>query len=244
MKRLPGTRYAWNGDVALAYQVFGDGPVDLLYCQGYISHVDKNWESPYLARFLTGLGKLARVIHMDRRGWGCSDRFSPGDAPPLEVQVDDLAVVMDAAGSECAVIFTSCDTAPTGVLFAASNPARTAGLVLVDPTLAFYRDEEARREWAEINDRVRREWGTPAYGPENWSDEREFLDWFVPWSRSCVAPGALATESDAFGDVDVRGLLPSIHVPTLAVVPDDGYGTNPMDDQDWSLMAERILRPR
>ena len=78
MTRRPETRYAWNGDVALAFQVFGTGPVDLVYLQGYTSHVDLNWESPHLARFLRGLGERARVIHTDRRGWGCSDRFSPG----------------------------------------------------------------------------------------------------------------------------------------------------------------------
>jgi pimeloyl-ACP methyl ester carboxylesterase len=126
--------------------VFGAGVVDLVYLQGYISHVDLNWESPYLARFLRGLGERARVIHTDRRGWGCSDRFSPGDVAPLEVQVDDLVAVMDAAGSERAVIFTSVDTCPTGVLFAASYPERTAGLVLVDPLLAFYDTEASRRE--------------------------------------------------------------------------------------------------
>ena len=145
MTRRPETRYAWNGDVALAFQVFGAGPVDLVYLQGYVSHVDLNWESQYLARFLRGLGERARVIHTDRRGWGCSDRFSPGDVAPLEVQVDDLVAVMDAAGSERAVIFTSMDTCPTGVLFAATYPERTAGLVLVDPMLAFYDTEEARR---------------------------------------------------------------------------------------------------
>ena len=95
MTRRPETRYAWNGDVALAYQVFGAGPVDLVYIQGYTSHVDLNWESPHLARFLRGLGERARVIHTDRRGWGCSDRFSPGDVSPLEVQVDDLVAVVD-----------------------------------------------------------------------------------------------------------------------------------------------------
>src|SRR5438105_4745909 len=128
----PETRYAWNGAVALAYQVFGDGRIDLVYLQGYTSHVDLNWESPYLARFLKGLGQMARVIHTDRRGWGCSDRFSPGDVASLEVQVDDLIAVMDAVGSKRAVIFVSVDTGPTGVMFAASYPERTAGLVLCD----------------------------------------------------------------------------------------------------------------
>jgi class 3 adenylate cyclase/pimeloyl-ACP methyl ester carboxylesterase len=228
MRHRPETRYAWNGDVALAFQVFGTGPVDLVYMQGYTSHVDLNWESPYLARFLRSLGERARVIHTDRRGWGCSDRFSPGDVAPLEVQVDDLVAVMDAAGSERAVIFVSNDTAPTGVLFAATYPERTAGLVLVDPVVAYYDSEAARREWVEINDRVRREWGTPAYDREYWSDERAFLDWFVPWCRASVAPGALAAEADAFGSVDIRGVLSSIQVPTLVVGFLEGRGHVPI----------------
>jgi class 3 adenylate cyclase/pimeloyl-ACP methyl ester carboxylesterase len=221
-------RYAWNGDVALAFQVFGAGPVDLVYLQGYVSHVDLNWESAYLARFLRGLGERSRVIHTDRRGWGCSDRFSPGDVAPLEVQVDDLVAVMDAAGSERAVIFTSNDTCPTGVLFAATYPARAAGLVLVDPLFAWYDTEEARRVWAETNARVRREWGTPAYFGEFWHDVREQEDWYPRWGRASVAPGALAAESDAFGAVDVRDVLSSIHAPTLLVGSSGEVVTDPI----------------
>jgi class 3 adenylate cyclase/pimeloyl-ACP methyl ester carboxylesterase len=252
MTRRPETRYAWNGDVALAYQVFGAGPVDLVYMQGYTSHVDLNWESPHLARFLRGLGERARVIHADRRGWGCSDRFSPGDVAPLEVQVDDLVALMDAAGSERAVIFGSVDTCPTAILFAATYPDRTAGLVLVDPVVAFYDSEEARREWAEINDRVRREWGTPAYDREYWSDERAFLDWFVPWCRASVAPGALAAESDRYASVDVRGVLSSVQVPTLVVgdleggdhVPTFGRLEGGEAAGTAQLVAERITGAR
>ncbi len=228
MARRLEVRYAWNGDVALAFQVFGAGPVDLVYLQGYVSHVDLNWDSPHLARFLRGLGARARVIHTDRRGWGCSDRFSPGDVAPLEVQVDDLVAVMDAARSERAVIFTSSDTCPTGVLFAATYPERTAGLVLVDPMLAFYDTEEARRDWADTNARVRREWGTPAYYGEFWHDVREQEDWYVPWCRASVSPGALAAESDAFGAVDVRDVLSSIHAPTLVVGNTDDRLADPI----------------
>jgi class 3 adenylate cyclase/pimeloyl-ACP methyl ester carboxylesterase len=252
MTRRPETRYAWNGDVALAYQVFGAGPVDLVYVQGYTSHVDLNWESPHLARFLRGLGERARVIHADRRGWGCSDRFSPGDVAPLEVQVDDLVALMDATGSERAVVFGSADTCPTAILFAAGYPERTAGLVLVDPVVAFYDSEEARRTYAEINDRVRREWGTPAYDREYWTDERAFLDWFVPWCRASVAPGALAAETDSFASVDVRAVLPSIQVPTLVVGVLEGgdhaptFG--PLDDGESvgiaQLVADRIAGAR
>jgi class 3 adenylate cyclase/pimeloyl-ACP methyl ester carboxylesterase len=251
MARTPETKYAWNGDVALAYQVFGKGPVDLVYLQGYTSHVDLNWQSPHLARFLRGLGEMARVIHTDRRGWGCSDRFSPGDVAPLEVQVDDVVAVMDAAGSERAVLFTSFDTAPTSILLAASNPERVAGLVLCNPYLVFYPDEESRQEWAEVNAKVRREWGTPAWDHfgSTW-DQHEFLDWFVPWCRSGVAPGALAAESDAFGHIDVRSLLPSIRVPTLVVAKASIAAEEPHEDSDLGttlasrqIIGARVIRP-
>ena len=242
MTERPETRYAWNGDVALAYQVFGQGPVDLVYLQGYASHVDLNWASPYLARFLRGLASHAHVIMTDRRGWGCSDRFSPGDVAPLEVQVDDLRVVMDAAGSERAIIFGSWETALTAMLFAAGSPERTAGLVLCDPWVTVLATPEtpwmwSQRDWDEINDRVRRDWGTPRFD-EPWgdlSDEREFLDWYVPWTRASVAPGALAAESDRFSTVDVRGVLPSIQIPTLVVSARDE-----MIRKNSAFVAERI----
>jgi class 3 adenylate cyclase/pimeloyl-ACP methyl ester carboxylesterase len=246
VKDRPETDYAWNGNVALAYQVFGDGPVDLVYLQGYISHVDLNWESPYLARFLTGLGQLARVIHTDRRGWGCSDRFSPGDVAALEVQVDDLLAVMDAAGSERAVIFGSWETCLTAMLVAATYPERAAGLVLVDPFVTFYATKDtpwmwSQATWAAINEEVRKGWGTKRYLGEGGGvkDDRE-LDWYLRWSRASVAPGALAAESDAFGSADIRGVLPSIHVPTLVI----GGSEETAIDQNGRFLAERIAGSR
>jgi class 3 adenylate cyclase/pimeloyl-ACP methyl ester carboxylesterase len=216
--RTADVRYAWNGDVALAYEVFGvEDSVDLVYLQGYASHIDMNWESPYLARFLRGLGSLARVIHTDRRGWGLSDRFSPGGVAPLEIQVDDLIAVMDAAGSQRAVVVGSTVTAPAAILLAASYPERVAGLVLCDPFVTFYDSPAARETWVESNGRARHQWGTPAWFRDEYTDDHEFLTWFVPWSRSAVAPGALTSEADRFGSVDVRGVLSSIYAPTLVV---------------------------
>jgi class 3 adenylate cyclase/pimeloyl-ACP methyl ester carboxylesterase len=237
-------RYAWNGNVALAYEVFGvEGGVDLVYLQGFVSHLDLNWASPHLARFLTGLGRLARVIHTDRRGWGLSDRFSPGDVSPLEVQVDDLIAVMDAASSSRAVIFASTVTAPAAILLAASFPERVAGLVLCDPFVAFYDNEEARADWVESNVRARHEWGTTLYFREIFPDDHEFLSWFVPWCRAAVAPGALTAEADRFGAVDVRGVLASIQVPTLVI------GRRPEEDaavraRHWHAAAEGIRGAR
>ena len=114
----PRTRFAWNGDVSLAYQVCGDGPTDLVYLQGYCSNVDVNWESPRLARFLLGLAAHARLIITDRRGWGCSERFTPGDVPDVDTLTDDILAVMQAAGSEratyeCATV-ASLFTVPDG----------------------------------------------------------------------------------------------------------------------------------
>jgi class 3 adenylate cyclase/pimeloyl-ACP methyl ester carboxylesterase len=241
-------RYAWNGNVALAYEVFGaEGGIDLVYLQGYVSHLDLNWTSPHLARFLTGLGRMARVIHTDRRGWGCSDRFSPGDVAPLEVQVDDLIAVMDAASSARAVIVCSHVTAPTAVLFAASFPERVAGLVLIDPFVAFYDSDEARKDWVAANTRARAEWGTNLYYRELFVDDHEFLGWFVPWCRAASAPGSLISEADRFSTVDVRGLFSSIQAPTLVAgrrpEEDDPIRTRHWHDAAAGIRGARLIEP-
>src|SRR5919205_3388554 len=99
----PETRYAWNGDVALAFQVVGSGPVDLVYLEGYASHVDMNWESPRLSAFLQGLAAHCRLIVTDRRGYGCSDRYAPPTVPEIDVTIDDLLAVLNGADSKRAV---------------------------------------------------------------------------------------------------------------------------------------------
>ena len=86
----PRTQFAWNGDAALAYQVFGEGSMPLLYIEGWSGNVEVAWESPYLSAFLRGLGTIGRVVFMDRRGRGCSERFSPSAVPPFELMADDI----------------------------------------------------------------------------------------------------------------------------------------------------------
>src|SRR5713226_9570208 len=129
----PETLFAWNGDVSLAYQICGDAPTDLLYLQGYCSNVDVNWESPFLARFLRGLAGLARLIVTDRRGWGCSERFTPGHVPDVDALTDDVLAVLKAAGSERASIMATYESAIVASLFAATCPERSSCLRLVDP---------------------------------------------------------------------------------------------------------------
>ena len=96
----PETLYAWNGEDALAYQLVGEGPIDVVYLQGFGSNVIVNWEHPAFARFGRELACFSRLIITDRRGLGCSERFTPRDIPPIETLVDDLLAVLDAAGSE------------------------------------------------------------------------------------------------------------------------------------------------
>ena len=247
----PEVQYAWSGNVAIAYQVFGEGPVDLVYLQGYCSHLDLNWESPYLARFLRGLGSRARVIAIDRRGWGLSDRFSPDAVPPMEMLADDVLTVMDAVDCSRAVVFGSWDCGILAMLLAATHPDRVAGLVLCDtfPTFAVTQDTPSMPtlgEWPAIDEALHEHWGRD-FGDEAWggppsaSDPRE-RDWFNRLCRASVAPGGLIQEGRQLVELDARPVLPSIHAPTLVVGFERGRGV--VDLSIGRLLAERIPRAR
>jgi class 3 adenylate cyclase/pimeloyl-ACP methyl ester carboxylesterase len=222
----PTTRYAWNGDVALAYQVAGAGPTDLVYMQGWISNVDLNWENPHLARFLKGLSSMGRLIIMDRRGWGCSERFSPTDIPPLETLTEDVAKVMDSVGSERAVLIASTECAAIATLFAASHPERTVALVLIDPWVSFLRTDDTpgantADEWDDVVERIRSEFPLPGWVEGLDDAERR---WMVRYIQSSVAPGAAIGEFRRFQATDVRAALPVIQVPTLVAGDVNGEG--------------------
>jgi class 3 adenylate cyclase/pimeloyl-ACP methyl ester carboxylesterase len=222
---IPRTRYAWNGDVALAYQVLGEGPTDLVYLQGWSTHLDLGWESPYLSAFLRELAAGRRLILTDRRGWGCSDRFSPTDVPPFEDMTDDLRTVLDATASDRPVIFATVDAAPLAVLFAATYPDRVGGLILCDPTVTFSATDETPWMWTRAGferwaSEVRAEyplsswWKGPADHPER--------DWFERYVRASISPGALIAELDRFGGTDIRPVLPVVSAPTLVLVDPEG----------------------
>jgi pimeloyl-ACP methyl ester carboxylesterase len=239
---VPRTRYAWNGDVALAYQILGDGPTDLVYLQGWCSNIDLAWDSPHLASFLRGLATYARLIPTDRRGWGCSDRFSPSDVPPFEIMTDDLLTILDAVGSERPVIFASIENAAIAVLFAATYPERTGGLILCDPTVTYAATEDTPWLW------TKPEWDAWArslregYPLERWwhgPPDHPERAWFERYVRASISPGALIAEFDRFLATDVRAVLPAVSAPTLVIVDPDAEWED-RDPRNGRFAAERI----
>jgi pimeloyl-ACP methyl ester carboxylesterase len=221
----PETRFAWNGDVSLAYQVVSEGQTDLLYLQGYCSNVDLNWDSLHLSRFLRGLARHARLMVMDRRGWGCSERFTPGYVPDVDILTDDILAVMEAAGSTRASILATYESAVVASLFAAVYPDRTRSLILVDPQVTYTPTVETPwmptvARWQEQIGRVRSTWGTLEWWDAPDGPERE---WFARYARSSVTPGSLAAELSAYLSTDVTSVLPTIRVPTLVLVDTDRF---------------------
>jgi class 3 adenylate cyclase len=221
----PETRYAWNGEVSLAYQVVGQGEPDLLYLQGYCSNVDMNWESRYLANFLRGLARQTRLIVTDRRGWGCSERFTPGSVPDVDVLTDDILAVMSEVDSEQIAILATYESAIVASLFAAVYPERTKALILVDPQVTYLPTDDTPwmptlSRWQKQIELVRATWGTTDWWDAPHGDEGE---WFSRYARASVTPGGLAAELDSYLETDVRAVLPSIQVPTLVLVDTDSF---------------------
>jgi pimeloyl-ACP methyl ester carboxylesterase/DNA-binding CsgD family transcriptional regulator len=224
----PETQYARSGDVHIAYQVLGNGPLDLVSVPGWISHVEYDWELPAYARYHERLASFSRLIRFDKRGTGLSDRVSITELPTLEQRMDDVRAVMDAVGSERAVLMGSSEGAPLSILFAATYPERTVALVLYGaearaiaapgyPWEAFPSDPEEREAWFDSRMRV---WGTVdelfAFGPSQTGDER-FMEWASTRRRLGASPGAAFALLRMNVEIDVRHVLPAIRVPTLIV---------------------------
>jgi pimeloyl-ACP methyl ester carboxylesterase len=240
----PETRYARSGDVAIAYQVVGDGPFDVVYVPGFVSHVELRWNVPSFARGLEQLASFSRLILFDKRGTGMSDRVS--GAPTLEARMDDLRAVMDAVGSRRAAIFGVAEGAPMSLLFAATYPERVAALVLRSgfprtmwaPDYAWGRSEEQYRRDVER--------GLSLYGQRAEAEEavRSLAEWddadipaIVDYLRWSASPGALAALSTMNREIDVRTVLPAIRVPTL-VLHGSEDSVVPAEAAQW--MASRI----
>ena len=220
----PETSYARSGDLSIAYQVLGDGPFDLVYVPGFVSHIELRWTVPSFARGLEELAEFSRLILFDKRGTGMSDPVV--GAPTLEARMDDLRAVLDAVGSQRAALLGVVEGAPMSVLFAATYPERTAALVLRNgfPRTMWAPDYP----WGRTEDQYRRDIERELrLGGTRAEAERaidELADWdltdagvivdYVRWSAS---PGTREALARMNREIDVRHVLPSIRVPTLVL---------------------------
>ena len=223
----PPTKYAKTADgVHIAYQVIGEGPVDLVWVMGWTSNIEAIWEEPNLARFLSRLASFSRLILFDKRGMGMSDRVSDVQLPSLETRMDDVRVVMDAAGSERAIVYGVSEGGPMAMLFAATYPARTIALILygtdADYTLR-PSDNPATYEGDEYLEYIDKHWGTieharaeiRAWGAPSHGDDERLAGWLASYLRRAASPGAAISLSRMNRDINVSHALPAIHVPTL-----------------------------
>lgn len=220
---IPSTRYARSGDINIAYQVVGTGPLDLVYVPGWVSHVEAMWEEPTHEAFLRRLATFSRLILFDKRGTGLSDRVSIDRLPSLEDRMDDVRAVMDAVGSERAALLGVSEAGVMCALFAATYPERTTALVLYGtyPRRLWAPDypwgpTESQRD-VYIAD-AERAWGGPAQldilAPSAAGDER-FREWFARYLRMSASPGAAVALLRMNSRLDIRPVLSSIRVPTL-----------------------------
>jgi len=223
--RSPETRYVQNGDVNIAYQVIGEGNLDIVFVMGWISHLEYFWKHHLFASFLDRLGSFSRLILFDKRGTGLSDRVPIKELPTLEQRMEDLHAVMDAVGSKRAVLIGVSEGGPMCSLFAATYPERTAGLVMIGTYAKRIRDEdypwapsvEQRNAFIEL---VKTDWGKPVGIEErapSMANDEEFREWWATYLRMGASPGAAVALTTMNAEIDVRNVLPLVRVPTLVI---------------------------
>jgi class 3 adenylate cyclase len=240
---LPEVHYARSGDLAIAYQVVGDGPVDIVFARGFAGDLVSTWEQPLLVRQIEGFASFARVVLFDKRGTGLSDRVR--DVSTLEARMDDIRAVVDDVGSEQVVLWTGQEGARLASLFAATYPERTAALGMHDPTARGaptpdYPWAESEEDYRRRMTEIRNGWGTRPFLEEllrewvpNRADDPAFADWFVWHMRRSLSPGAALGLYRMMREADVSDVLPAVRVPTL-IFPNHGL------DGPSRFFAERI----
>jgi class 3 adenylate cyclase len=220
----PETRYASSGDVSIAYKVYGEGELDLVVVPGFSCHVEIMWEFEPSRRFFEGLGSFSRVMMFDRRGSGLSDPVA--EAPPLEVRMDDVRAVMDAAGSQRAALLGISEGVPMSLLFAATYPERVQALVCYGGTArATYADDYPWAVPAEALvestvELLAPNWGdgsiTEVTAPSQ-AENPEVRAYIGRMQRATTSPGMMWKLGKMFMDLDVRDIVPSVHTPTLVL---------------------------
>jgi class 3 adenylate cyclase/pimeloyl-ACP methyl ester carboxylesterase len=221
----PVTRYARSGSASIAYQVIGDGPLDMLFLPGWISQIEQLWEAPANRRFLERIAEFSRLIMFDSRGTGLSDRVL--DAYTLEQEAEDAIAVLDAAGSERTAVFTYSVGGLVGAQLAADRPERIGALIMYAsvartswaPDYDWAMTREDREGLAERN---MAEWGQAksaamALFAPSMADDPGLAAWFARLQRLAASPGEMRIIAEALVDLDVRDALPRIRVPTLVM---------------------------
>jgi pimeloyl-ACP methyl ester carboxylesterase/DNA-binding CsgD family transcriptional regulator len=223
----PVTEYARSGDLSIAYQVVGDGPIDLVFIPPFVTNLELTWDWPPLAAFYRAFASFARVILFDKRGTGLSDRVR--QMPATRERVDDLHAVMDAAGCERAAVVGISEGAPLAISFAAANPERVTALILYAPLPKGTRSRDypwamPAEWWKGVAVAFENSWGSPEYleadvawrAPSE-SGNQAFVKWWGVYRRLGASPGAAADLTRLNARIDVRPLLPKVRAPTLVL---------------------------
>src|SRR5579884_2379598 len=214
----PETRYAKSGDVHIAYQVLGTGPLDLVFVPGFVSNLDIHWEDSGFEHLMRRLASFSRLITFDKRGTGLSDGAS--DLPNLETRMDDMRVVMNAVGSERAALLGGSEGGPMSILFAATYPQRTRALILYGSYAHFHTWVMPPERLAAFIANAENSWGTgsslAAFAP-GMLDDKGFCEWWARYERNGASPAAAVALARMNAEIDVRGVLSAIRVPTLVI---------------------------
>jgi len=219
----PETRYVKSDDVHIAYQVLGDGPLDLLFVPGFVSNIEATWQSPERSAFFLRLASFCRLILFDKRGTGMSDRGS--QIFTLEQRMHDVQAILDEVGSKRAALFGISEGGPMSLLYAATFPDRTSALILYGtyakrsrtPDYPYGWDD---KRWEQVLDNYERRWGTSegvevALRAPSLMGNPEAETRMAAYYRAAASPGAVVAIMKMNREIDVRGILPSIRVPTL-----------------------------
>ncbi|HEY3241634.1 MAG TPA: adenylate/guanylate cyclase domain-containing protein [Acidimicrobiia bacterium] len=233
MNEPPRTQYAKSGDLHIAYQVVGDGPIDLMLISEWHLPLDGRWQEPTVARPMRRLATFSRLISFDKRGIGCSDPVPLSTESAIEEWMDDARTVLDATGSECAVLFAANESGPVGLLFAATYPDRTSALILANTIPRWLRDDAY--PWGipavaqdRLVGRVAEDWSGGAdvkkQSPTLAKDDR-LRTWWLSGRRLQASPATAQAIYRTLGATDVRHVLPSIQAPTLVIHRQGSYAT-------------------
>jgi len=219
----PATRYAKSGDLRIAYQVSGTGAIDVVWAPGTVSHLDLMWDVN--GQTYEWWGTFCRFIRFDKRGTGLSDR--PPNVATLEERTEDIRAVLDAAGSDRAVLFGASEGANMACLFAAMHPERTRSLMIWGGQARWTRTDDypwgmLPKEYQKVVDGLRDEWPSIEYltgaGAGLGKDvDPKVLDWWLMFARASASPSAIVALEEMNMLIDTRDILPTIRVPTLVM---------------------------